>query len=717
MKIDRRSFLGLGLGAVAGGAVSPAGIKLMDDLSIWTQNWPWTPVPPDGEVTYENSICSLCKGSCGITIKKAAGRAIKIEGQKDHPVNKGGICLHGISGLQYLYDPSRIKSPLIKKGGRFEKTSWDNAITLVAKKLAQIKDQKKPESLACISGNSSGSTAGLFKRFLKVFGSNQFYFEPSMDSTLDTIAEKMHGTDNTISYDIDNANCILSFGAGLIEGWGAPVLAFKANALRKEKKARLIQIEPRLSNTAASADKWLPVNPGTETDFALGLCNIIIKIKKDELYNIPYISQTDDGFLAFANLVEKEYTPEKVAQTTGIDLSVLNKIAHEFAWADKPIALPGKGRGDNAGDTREFAAVHALNALTGNINVKGGVWVKRREKFLNFPYENLDNTAKKGFLQPRHSSFNTLMNKLAKAETSSIQALFILNSNPCYTMHDCDKIVQAFQKIPFKVSFSSFMDETAKLSDIILPSHTFLERFEDIISSSAGVARKSLSLARPVVKPIFDTKNPGDAILMIAKALKGNMADNFPWENYEACLKSVLGDNFNPLNKKGWVILNDKAPFFKPPMDFSIITEGAGSPAIQGDKKSFPLTLIQIDNIRIPDGAVACSPFTVKIVSDKVIKGKDMLVEINPRTAEKLRLSHGDKAKITTPLGSAMVRINIFDGIMPGVIGMAQGLGHTLDNEYVAGKGVNVNKLIAPVIEPISGQDAAWGIAASISKV
>ncbi len=714
MKVDRRSFLGLGLGAVAGAAVSPAGIKLMDDSSIMSQNWfGLLPVPKDGEVTFENSVCSLCKGSCGISVRKVAGRAVKIEGQYNHPINKGGICLHGIAGLQYLYDPSRIKFPMKKNGKKFEKISWEDAVSHIATKLTALRDQGKPQTLACISGNNKGSVPELFKRFLKVFGSNNFYSTPSMDTTWETITSKMHGQNNRLSFDLENSNFILSFGSGLIEGWGSPVNCFRINAARKAKDAKLFQVEPRLSNTAASADKWIPIKPGSEADLALGLCQIIIK---EEIYDTSYISKYDLSLTAFAKMLENEHTPEKTAEKTGIDLTFIKQLAHKFAWADNPVAIAGKGKGDIAGDTKEFAAVHALNCLVGNINKKGGVWVNRDKSYLNFPLENLDSTARKGFAKPRHSSFESLVSKIDESSNSPVQALFILNSNPCYTMHDSEKVNKAFAKIPFKVSFSSFMDETSKQADIILPGHIFLERYEDV-PSSPGLAKKTIGLSKPVVKPIFNTNNTGDSILMIAKALKGKISDNFAWDNYENCLKSVAKSVIDSLSDKGYVVLNNKPSYLKSAVNFSFITSGLKSVTAPGDKKSYPLTLISIDNIRIAGNEIASSPFAIKTVSDKVIKGSDILVEINPETAKKARLAQGDKAKITTPVGSAIVKINIFEGIMPGLIGMAQGLGRTLDNEYVADKGVNINKLIAPVIEPSTGQDAAWGIAASISRV
>ena len=308
MKVDRRSFLGLGLGAAAGIAVSPVGMKLTDDSSIWTQNWPWTPVPVDGEVTYDNSVCSLCPGSCGISVRKIDNRPVKIEGREGYPVNDGGACLHGIAGLQYLYDPSRVKTPLKKNGDKFEEISWDDAIAIVADKLAEIRKSGVPEKLACIADKEQGSVSGLLQRLLKTFGSPNFYTMPSLESYLELTAAALHGEGKTISFDIENASFILSFGAGIIEGWGSPVNCFKANASRKERHAKLYQIEPRLSNTAANADKWIPVKPGTEGDLALGICAVILK---KNLFNSTATANFKGGLNKFGALLQKDYEPFK----------------------------------------------------------------------------------------------------------------------------------------------------------------------------------------------------------------------------------------------------------------------------------------------------------------------------------------------------------------------------------------------------------------------
>jgi len=710
MKVDRRSFLGLGLGAVAGVVVSPVGLKLTDDSSIWTQNWPWTPVPVDGEISYDNSVCNLCPGNCGISVRKIAGRPVKIEGLAGYPINDGGACLHGIAGLQYLYDPARVKTPLRKNGDKFEKISWEDAISLVAGKLAELRKSNAPQKLACITDKAQGSVPKLFKRFVTAFGSPNLYTMPSLESNLELTAQTLHGAGKTIGFDLENSDFVLSFGAGLIEGWGTPVSCFKANASRKERHAKLYQIEPRLSNTAANADKWIPINPGTESDLALGLCAVIIK-KNLFKGNNSDTGNFKGGFNKFAIMVQKEYAPEKVAETCGIKAGDIEKLAVMFAKAKMPVAIPGKGRGKNGQSLKEFSAVHTLNCLVGNLNQKGGAFVMAQNDYLSFPEAVMDDVAETGAGQEKLAgSINDLVAKLSAAKTPIVDALFVYNANPCYSFSDPKRVKEAFKKVPFVVSFSSFLDETAMEADVILPTHTFLEAMEDV-PSQAGLAKNVVGLIRPVIKPVFDTKDPGDALILLAQALGGTIAENFEWESYAECLEGVTSDIWDALSEEGHVLVSEGAPDGTPHVDFTFLSTNPSTVQADGD---FDLTLIPIDNMRLTGTVPAVSPFALKTVSDKVLTGTDSVVEINPVTAKGLK-DCGD-ALLTTPVGVMKVKVNFNEGIMPGVIGMVRGLGHTFDNKFVSNKGVNVNDLIGPVIEPGSGLDAAFGIKAKISK-
>nr|WP_320193725.1 menaquinone reductase molybdopterin-binding-like subunit QrcB [uncultured Desulfobacter sp.] len=705
MKIDRRSFLGLGLGAAAGIALSPVGVKLTDDSSIWTQNWPWTPVPEDGEITYDQSVCGLCPGACGISVRKINGRPVKIEGLDDYPINYGGACLHGIAGLQYLYDPARIKTPLKKNGNKFEKISWDEAIALVAGKLGEIRESGSPESLGLITGAGNGSIPQLFKRFMAAFGSANTYTMPSLESNLALTAATLHSEDRSLGFDLDHSDFILSFGAAIIEGWGSPVACIQANASRHERKAKLVQVDYRMSNTACAADKIIAVKPGTEADLALGLCAVLLektKIAKDSLSG-------NESKAAFADMLKKEYSLEKVEQLTGVKAADVEALAMAFIKAKAPVAVPGKGRGDVGQNLREFAAVHALNALAGRLNKEGGVFVMWPAGYLSFPENVIDDVAEQGAGKAKLAgSVNELVDKL---ETDGgLSALFIYNANPCYALNNPEKVKAAMDKVGFKVSFSSFMDETALKSDVVLPASIFLERLEDV-ASGAGLAKTVVGLCRPMVKPIFDTKHPGDALILLAQAMGDSMAESFAWDSYDACLEEVTEKVWDTLSEDGYVVIDDKPPVGTPTTDFTFLASATKVAETMGEGD---YTLVPVDKMRLAGGSMASSPFAVKTVSDTVIAGKFSVVEINPASAGALK--DGDIAVLKTAMGTAKVKIGLNEGIMPGVIGMPRGLGHTFNNPYVAGKGVNVNDLIGPVIEPGSGLDAAFGVKASLSK-
>ncbi|TET86957.1 MAG: molybdopterin oxidoreductase [Desulfobacteraceae bacterium] len=736
MKIDRRSFLSFVIGGAAGTALSPLPWKLTDDSAIWTQAWPWTPVPTDGEVSYVDSICNLCPGGCGITARKIDNRVVKIEGMNGHPVNDGGICVLGLSGTQLLYGPMRVKAPLKKVNGRFREISWDAAIAEISNKLGELRSKGESHKFACISGTDRGTVSELLSRFLTVYGSANFTRTPSIQDSYELTLHLMQGVAGIPGFDVENADFVLSFGSGIIDGWGSPVRMFKANSSWKNAGGKVVQIEPRLSNTAAKSDKWIPINPGTEGALALGLANVIIK---ESIYNKSFVNNYSAGFDIWKRRILDGYSPEIVAKVTGIDKAVIVSLARDFARSSKPLAICGRGQGRTPGSLKEFMAVHALNALVGNINEKGGVWTLPEPDYINWPELNMDSVASTGMQKGRldgagiekylHARYllNRLPEIINSADVSPVEVLFVSESNPCYTMPDTSSVKKAFEKIPFVVSFSSYMDETAQMADFILPNHIYLERYEDV-PAATGFQKPIIGLSKPVVDPQFNTKYTGDVIIHLAKSMGGFIADAFPWENYEACLKETLGDKWDQLVENGyWVDSGFTAPGWKEGFEtastrFEFTSDDINSLSRytpvkpEGDEASFPLVLIPYDSMRLAGGFIGDPPFVIKTVEDTVLKGKDIFVEINPATAGKLGLSEGRYAKLTTPKGSAKVKVHLFDGIMPGIVAMPSGLGHTAYDKFLAGKGININQLIGPVEDSSTGHDAAWGINATLVK-
>ncbi|MCD6271859.1 MAG: molybdopterin-dependent oxidoreductase [Deltaproteobacteria bacterium] len=759
MKIDRRSFLSLIIGGAAGTALSPLPWKLMDDSSIWTQNWPWTPVPDVGEVTHVNSVCALCPGGCGISVRKVDNRVVKIEGNSDFPVNKGGICSLGLAGPQLLYGHTRVKTPLKRVGkrgeNRWEKISWDNAVKEVAVKLGRLRSNGQASTVGTILGRDRGTMHGLFDRFLTAYGSANLMNMPSMDEAYNLSTHFMNGVQGLTGFDLENSDFILSLGSGLLDGWGSPVRMLKAHSLWKENNAMVVQVEPRLSRTAAKADKWIPIKPGTEAALALGFANVIIN---ESLFNKEFVEDYSFGFedwgddygnshKGFKNLVTEGYSPEKVSEITGVNKTDIIYLARQFARASRPLALCGRGRGCAPGSLNLYMSVHALNALTGRINKKGGVWSVPELDYIKWPELKTDAVAKAGLSAGRIDGAGTsaypytksllsgLPEKINSSKETPVQALIVCEANPVYSLPDTTEVQKAFDAVPFIVSLSSYMDETALNADIILPNHMYLERYEDI-PAPFGVLDQVIGLAKPVVEPLYNTQHAGDTIIMLAKALGGSIAESFPWDNYQECIESVLGDKWDSLKEESFFIGSEYSPrkwskaFETPSSKFEFFgsavydAENRANESIplftplkpEGDDSRFPLTLIPYESMRLANGFIGDPPFLMKTIPDTVLKGNLSCVEVNPVTARSLGLPNDKPALLSTPRGSVKVKICYSEGIMPGLVALPMGLGHECKDEYLAGKGVNFNSLISPVPDNRTGMDTVWGIKAGLVK-
>ena len=737
MKVDRRSFLAFVLGGAAGTALSPLPWKITDDIAIWSQNWPWIPVPPKGEISRVGSACTLCPGGCGISVKKVDQRVIKIEGLEGHPVNEGSLCPLGNSGAQLLYSPSRVRTPLKKVNGRWQNISWQDAITEIASRLRQLRAGGSAHTVGWVSGSDRGTVPALFNRFLTVYGSPNFWRTSSIWDSYELALYLTQGTRSMAGFDIANADFVLSFGSGLIEGWGSAGYMFRAKAKLVKAGGRMDQIEPRLSKTAAKADHWISINPGTEGALAFGLAHVIIK---EQLYKPNFVNSYTSGLSERFQQAIDGFPPEIVSQMTGISAGTILSLARDFAAARRPLAICGLGQGHVPGSLQEFLAVHTLNALVGNINQAGGVWAVPEFDYIDWPEEEIDAVASEGLQQPRidgagsfrypHARY--LLHRLpevvnASAETP-LQVLFIADANPAYSLQNTDAVKTAFEKIPLVVSFSAFMDETTALADMVLPNHLYLERYQDV-AGAGGFPKPIISLVQPAVEPLFNTRHIGDVVIQLARELGQTIGAAFPWEDYASCLEETLGDRWDTLIEQSFWVDEGYSPaqwadaFETDSAKFEFINSDIRTLAdyepikAEGDQILYPLALIPYDTMRLTaDGHPGSPPFMIKALEDTVLKGDDVLVEINPSTAGQLGLSDGRYANLSTLLGVVRVKIHFSNGIMPGVIAIPRGLGHTTHDSFLAGKGVNYNQLSSPVEDPASGHNAAWGIRAKLVK-
>lgn len=724
----------------------------MDDVSIWSQNWPWTPLPAKGPVSYVDSTCTLCPGGCGITVRKVGERAVKIEGRTGHPVNDGGICSLGLSGLQLLYDPTRVRTPLKRVGargaGHWRPVSWEQALDDIAAQLGRLREDGLAHTIGCMVDRPQGTVAALFQRFMDAYGSPNFFWMPGVEDTFKQALTATCGVAARPGFDLAQADVVLSFGSGLLDGWGAPVHLLKTSRTWQTQKTRLIQIEPRLSRTAGKADPWLAIAPGTEATLALGLAHVIIA---ESLYNREFVDRYTFGFKdysdkdrkkhsGFSSLVLENFAPATVAEVTGLSEDTIVELAHTFAAAQHPLAIGGQGAGRQSENLAEVAAITALNALMGNINMPGGLYAIDASEDFGWPRLARDAAAVAGLKQPRldgagsetHPATRQRVDQLATAlldhPAYPLNALLVHGANPAYTLPQTQAVASALASVPLIVSFSAYMDETTAMSDYVLPNHCYLERWEDVPAPSMWPSPMH-GLTRPVVAARWNTRHAGDTLIRLTRKMDPVVAEAFPWKNYHECLVASMGPEWDNLKREGYECPTPYKPaswktaFETPSRKFEFSNPAINalltSPMVtaEGSVDDFPLLLVAYDTMRLSNGFVGGPPFLMKILEDTILKGNDGLVEINPRTAATLGLAEGRKAILTTPYAEVSVRVHLYNGIMPGVLALPRGLGHTAFNDYSAGKGVNFNQLIGPVDEPVSGLNAARGIRAKLTKV
>jgi menaquinone reductase, molybdopterin-binding-like subunit len=768
---NRRNFIKLLIGGAAGIHATPLPWKLMDDVAIWTQNWPWVPVPPRGAFAHADTICTLCPGGCGISVRKVDERPVKIEGRAEYPVNPGGICPLGSGGLQLLYTESlRFNGPMKRVGPRgaddFVQISWDEALKTTADRLVDLKKQGKSDSLAAVDGNRSRSTLSLLiRKFLETLGKPTYARMPSLEDTYASVNRLMVGAAAPMAYDLEHADFVLSFGCGLIEGWGAPGRMLNAWSLWRSEalkgKVKIVQVESRASNTASKADQWIAAKPGTEAALALGIAHVMLK---DGLYDSTFVSNHTFGFtewtapdgkdhMGFKNLVLKHYSPEVVSKITGTDAGQIISLARAFARARAPLALCGKGKGDLNGSLLECMAVQSLNALTGNINKPGGVLV-----YDDLPFDDL------GGYRTAEPAGPVTAPQLGEAVTSdkiSVEMLLLFAANPAHTLPDGGTFKRALEKIPFIVSFSPFRDESSLMADLILPDHTYLEKMDDVVWP-VGLQYPFHGFTQPVLEPLYDTRSTGDVLIQLADMMGGKSAASLPWGNYEEVLReralSLMevkgGLTSHDSSKPAWEALTShSAPeadygspeelwtklkhggfwylprhrfghhdtLYKTPsgkFEFrSDLLETAAQAADSPERhEAYPLVMAPYGLINLASGWAPSPPYLYKTLFDHQVRKNDSFADINPQTAGEYRLKQGDLMTIESPAGKVQARVNIFPGAMPGVVYLPLGFGHTGFSDFHQNKGANPNAIVTGPEDPLTGLPAWWRTPVRISK-
>ncbi|MBI4635794.1 MAG: molybdopterin-dependent oxidoreductase, partial [Candidatus Rokubacteria bacterium] len=557
MRVSRRGFIQalggtVGTAALAGGHLAKADVT-SQDLERWA-----TP-----EETKVPSICQQCPGGCGLTVRTLDGQVAGIAGNPLHPVNRGALCPKAFGALQLLYDPNRLRGPMVRDGkrGRFRPIGWDEALGMATGRLAELRAKGLPHTLAVLGGQYRGSRDTLWTRFAQAYGTPNYIRVRCLHPEEPALAHRlMQGVTTPLGYDLRGARCILSFGVGLLESWLGPVnvsLAFAGLRGGDGPRGRLIHVDPRRSHTALKADRWVPIVPGTDGILALGIANALIR---EGLYDREFVEQHTVGFeewvdargerhQGFKDLVLGDYGLLAVSRTTGVPVRTIIETARDLATLKPAVVIGERGPAFGRDDVHTRMAIHSLNALIGSIGVRGGLLVQGELPLAPLPPVEQDSTARRGLEHPRidgaghgryllvSSAPQVLPERILGGDPYPVQALFLFATNPVASHPDKDAFARALERVPFVVSFSPVLDESASKADLILPDSTYLERWQDDpVRHVAGFT--CLSLTRPATAALHDTRDTADLVLHLARSLGGTVARSFPWEGFEHVLKT-----------------------------------------------------------------------------------------------------------------------------------------------------------------------------------
>lgn len=763
--LSRRTFLGVSAAATAaltaGFAIKrPEAQFLSPSDSIYetfTEEW----IP---------TSCLNCPTRCATIVKVQEGediRAVKINGNPLSKVSDGKTCPRCKIGLQILYDHNRVKTPLKRTNSQkgkgidpvWEAITWDEALNEISSKLKSLRSSGAPYKLILFDGLNSNSNEDLIRRFAEAFGTPNVITGDALDDEASKAGEWMADGHYTLSaYDLENTNYILSFGASIIESQKPLARNLRMwGKMRREKamRTKIVVIDPRYSVTAAKADTWIPIKPGTDAALAMAIANVIIS---EGLYDSSFVSNWTSGFEEYKNMALSQYSPESVASITGVDADVIRQIAREFAGSKPAIAWRGRGATCWPNGSYTSYAIFCLNALVGSIDVPGGVIYQEYPSYTDMPaiikdsiagtgnsQDAIDLRGKQNFIAAKVVT-NQVADSILGDNPYAVEMAIGFNSNFNMFAPGTGRWNQAMAKLPFYVHIAPSLTEMSEFADIVLPACTLLEDWA-YEHCPPGSGFTEVKIKQPVIEKMEESMPLGDIIFNLAGQVGDSVAESFAniGDNAEGFVRYRTENliSWNEFRNKGvWVgpdyeFNKYDAIFATPSKKFEFysgnlkaLLESSGSSTIDniaclphytetefdGNEGSYPLNLVTYQPVLSIENGSQNYPWAQELYLVMHGYGWKNFVEINKEAADELKIKDGDEVWVESPVDKIKTKARVFHGIHPEVVAIARGQGHYYDGEWSNEIGVNPNDITSVHYDNISGQSAFFNTRVKVYK-
>ncbi|HEX7077780.1 MAG TPA: TAT-variant-translocated molybdopterin oxidoreductase, partial [Candidatus Eisenbacteria bacterium] len=453
-------------------------------------------VTPGNAVWYA-STCEECPAACGLLVKTREGRPIKLEGNPDHPVSRGGLCARGQASLLNLYDPDRLRGPVTvdRATGKTTASTWgvvDKRVIVPLKQAAAGGGK-----VVLLTGTlTSPTTEALIREFLAIFPSSEHvvYDAVSTDATA-RAQELSYGERLVPRYRLDRADVLVTLGADPLGTLLSPVEFARDFASRRRPEAgsmsRVIAIEPILTLTGTNADERVITKPEHLFPIAMAIANEL-------LVREPRSPLAGD---AAAVAAVRPYGADKVEADAGLEPGTITTIADELWQAHgKSLVLAGPQAAPAAHAVALQLAANLLNSALGN----EGITVDGANPSLQSA-----------------GSEEAMLGLVERMRAGEVKALIVTGTNPAFTLPAAVGFAEAAKRVPLIVSLADRADETARLADAVGPATHYLESWNDH-EPRAGV----LSLTQPAIAPLYDSRSLQDTLLAWARYVgKGPLAE------------------------------------------------------------------------------------------------------------------------------------------------------------------------------------------------
>ncbi|MBI2526705.1 MAG: 4Fe-4S dicluster domain-containing protein [Candidatus Rokubacteria bacterium] len=683
--IDRRAFLKI---VAASGAATAAGGCGQGAEWLRPHVSPPENIVP-GIPAYFSTVCRECPAGCGAIAKNRDGRVIKLEGNPDHPVNAGALCIRGHSALQGLYHPDRLRGALV--GGKPAK--WEEAEKAVVDKLAALTGARQGGKIALVTGLETGSLARLMDEWGKALGARpRVAYEPLGYEPIRAANRIAFGREAIPDYLIGEAAYLLSFGADFLETWLSPVGYAgdfaRMHAFAHGRAGTFVHVEPRLSVTAANADRWVRNAPGTEGLLALAMLKVIL----DAGLQAPGADTKTLGAAV------QGVDVARAAAASGVEAATLGEIAHDLAASKGGLAIGG-GVGVSAGNATETqVAINLLNAAVGALGTR-----------IRFGNDSVLGLA---------SSYADMVSLTQAMGRGEIEVLLLGDVNPVYTMPLKAGFAEALAKVPLVVSLANRPSETAARAHVALPALHWLESWGDYVAEEGvvGLMQPTMGPVEIEGKPV-EAKSVGDLLLSLGRQVLGSEPGKgpLPWPTFQELVKAQWKGLAPPARRdkefdafweeslrKGGAFRQTAAPPVVLRPEAGRIKaeparlEGAGSHA-----------LLVYPSARFYDGRGADRAWLQEAPDSMTQITWDGWVEVPAETARRLGLSRGDVVTLTSPHGKIELPAYPSDSLHPGAVAVAMGQGHEWGGLYARERGLNAGanpmRLLAAAPEAQSG--------------